>query len=84
MIDGGSEELEQEFMSYLISRRYTMAAEFAEHFCLSSRSAAYWLGCLVKSGKLGIARIESQTIQTPADGPMVVVLTSAAWSKEFS
>ena len=27
MIDGGSEELEQEFISYLLTRRYTTAAE---------------------------------------------------------
>ncbi len=56
MIDGGSEKLEQEFIGYLLSRNSTTPAELADHFHLSDRSAAYWLGCLVKSGRLRITR----------------------------
>ena len=58
MIDGGAERLEQKFMSYLLARPHTMPAELAQHFHLSERSAAYWLGCLVKSGRVRIASIE--------------------------
>lgn len=60
MIDGGAERLEQEFMSYLLARPHTMPAELAQHFHLSERSAAYWLGCLVKSGRVRIANIEGR------------------------
>ena len=67
MIDGGAERLEQEFMSYLLARPHTMPAELAQHFHLSERSAAYWLGCLVKSGRVRIARIEGQTVGHAAD-----------------
>ena len=57
MIDGGAERFEQEFMSYLLARPHTMPSEFADHFHLSDRSANYWLGCLVKSGRVRIASI---------------------------
>ena len=67
MIDGGAERLEQEYMSYLLARPHTMPAELAQHFHLSERSAAYWLGCLVKSGRVRIARIEGQTVGHAAD-----------------
>jgi len=60
MIDGGAERLEQEFMSFLLARPHTMPAELAHHFHLSERSAAYWLGCLVKSGRVRIASIEGR------------------------
>ena len=60
MIDGGAERLEQEFMSYLLARPHTMPAELAQHFHLSERSANYWLGCLVKSGRVRIASIEGR------------------------
>jgi hypothetical protein len=60
MIDGGVERFEQEFMSYLLARPHTMPAELAQHFHLSERSAAYWLGCLVKSGRVRIASIEGR------------------------
>ena len=60
MIDGGTERFEQEFMSYLLARPYTMPSEFADHFHLSDRSANYWLGCLVRSGRVRIARIEGR------------------------
>ena len=60
MIDGGAERLEQEFMSFLLTRPHTMPAELAQHFHLSERSAAYWLGCLVKSGRVRIASIEGR------------------------
>jgi hypothetical protein len=60
MIDGGAERFEQEFMSYLLARPHTMPSEFADHFHLSDRSANYWLGCLVKSGRVRIAGIEGR------------------------
>jgi len=60
MIDGGAERLEQEFMSYVLARKSTTPSELADHFHLSERSAAYWLGCLVKSGRVRIASIEGQ------------------------
>ena len=60
MIDGGAERLEQKFMSYLLARPHTMPAELAHRFHLSERSAAYWLGCLVKSGRVRIANIEGR------------------------
>ena len=65
MIDGGAERLEQEFMSYLLARPHTMPAELAQHFHLSERSAAYWLGCLVKSGRVRIASIEGRPGSQP-------------------
>ena len=58
MIDGGAERFEQEFMSYLLARPHTMLSEFADHFHLSDRSASYWLGCLIRSGRVRVARIE--------------------------
>ena len=60
MIDGGAERLEQEFMSYLLARSHTMPAELAQQFHFSERSANYWLGCLVKSGRVRIASIEGR------------------------
>lgn len=60
MIDGGAERFEQEFMSYLLARPHTMPSEFADHFHLSQRSASYWLGCLVRSGRVRIVRIEGR------------------------
>ena len=60
MIDGGAEKLEQEFMDYLLARPHTIPAELAHYFHLSERSAAYWLGCLVKSGRVRIASIEGR------------------------
>lgn len=60
MIDGGAERFEQEFMSYLLARPHTMPSEFADHLHLSDRSAKYWLGCLVKSGRVRIANIEGR------------------------
>jgi hypothetical protein len=60
MIDGGAERFEQEFVSYLLARPHTMLSEFADHFRLSDRSANYWLGCLVKSGRVRIAGIEGR------------------------
>jgi hypothetical protein len=60
MIDGGAEKLEQEFMSYLVARPHTMLAELAQHFHLSERSASYWLGCLIRSGRVRVGRIEGQ------------------------
>lgn len=67
MIDGGAERLEQEFISYLLSRQCTTPAELAQHFHLSERTAAYWLSCLVKSGRVRIVRIEGQTVDHAAD-----------------
>ena len=58
MIDGGAERFEQEFMSYLLARPHTMPSEFADHFHLSDRSASYWLGCLIRSERVRVARIE--------------------------
>jgi len=52
MIDGWPEAWEQECMSYLMAREYTTPAEFADHFHLSDQSAAYWLGCMVKCGRV--------------------------------
>ena len=60
MIDGGAERLEREFISYLLARPHTMPSEFADHFHLSDRSAKYWLGCLVRSGRVRIASIEGR------------------------
>jgi len=60
MIDGGAERFEQEFMSYLLARPHTMPSEFVDHFHLSDRSAKYWLGYLVKSGRVRIANIEGR------------------------
>jgi len=68
MIDGGAEHLERGFMGYLRARPSTTPAEFAARFHLSDRSAAYWLGCLVKSGRVKIGRIESQSAGKPSDG----------------
>ncbi len=67
MIDGGAETLEREFLGYLLARHCTTPAEFASRFHLSDRSAAYWLGCLVKSGRVGISRIEQGPADTLAD-----------------
>jgi len=64
MIDGCPEAWEQEFMGYLLTREDTTPAELARHFRLSDDAAAYWLGCLVKSGKVRIARIENQNVNT--------------------
>jgi len=60
MIDGGAERFEQEFMSYLLARPHTMPSEFADYFHLSQRSASYWLGCLIRSGRVRVARIEGR------------------------
>ncbi len=62
MIDGWPEAWEQELMGYLLARKDTTPPELARHFRLSDAAAAYWLGCLVKSGKVRIARIESQSV----------------------
>lgn len=67
MIDGWPEVWEQEFMGYLLARECTTPAELADHFNLSDTSAAYWLGCLVKSGRLRIARIEGYATNGSAD-----------------
>jgi hypothetical protein len=67
MIDGGAEKLEQEFLGYLLIRHCTTPAEFAARFHLSDRSAAYWLGCLVKSGRVRIGRIQHGPADTPAN-----------------
>lgn len=67
MIDGGIEQLEQEFMGYLLARPYTTPGEFAARFHLSDRSAAYWLGSLVRSGRVRIGRIECQLTEERAD-----------------
>ncbi len=67
MIDGGVEKLEQELLGYLLARHCTTPAEFAGRFHLSDRSAAYWLGCLVKSGRVRIGRIEQGPANMPAN-----------------
>jgi hypothetical protein len=67
VITGWFEAFEQEFMSYVLARKSTTPSELADHFHLSERSAAYWLGCLVKSGRVRIARIEGQTAGHAAD-----------------
>ncbi len=67
MIDGWPEVWEQELMSYLLARERTTPAELADHFNLSHTSTAYWLGCLVKSGRLRIARIEGNATDQSGD-----------------
>lgn len=67
MIDGWPEVWEQELLSYLLSRATTTPSQVAEHFHCSDSSTAYWLGCLIKSGKLGIARIERKVVATPVE-----------------
>lgn len=67
MIDGGIEKLEQEFMGYLLARPHTTPGEFAARFHLSDRSAAYWLGSLVRSGRVRIGRIECQPTEECAE-----------------
>lgn len=67
MIDGWPEVWEQEFMGYLLARECTTPAELADHFNLSDTSAAYWLGCLVKSGRLRIATIMGHATDQSAD-----------------
>ena len=67
MIDGWPEAWEQEFMGYLLARECTTPAELADHFKLSDTSAAYWLGRLVKSGRLRIARIEGHATDDSPD-----------------
>jgi len=83
MIDGGAERLEQEFMSYLLARPHTMPAELAPHFHLSERSAAYWLGCLVKSGRVRIASIEgrpgSHAVGVPTLGEVLPEREGRCW-----
>ena len=83
MIDGGAERLEQEFMSYLLARPHTMPAELAQHFHLSERSAAYWLGCLVKSGRVRIASIEgrpgSHAVGVPTLGEVLPEREGRCW-----
>ena len=49
-------------MGYLLARTDTTPTELARHFRLSDAAIAYWLGCLVKSGKIRIARIENLNI----------------------
>ena len=56
-------------MSYLLARPHTMPSEFADHFHLSDRSAKYWLGCLVKSGRVRIASIEGRSGSRAAGVP---------------
>ena len=67
VIDGWPEAWEQEVIDYLLARECTTPAEIADHFNLSETSAAYWLGCLVKSGRLRIARVERTITNGPAD-----------------
>ena len=85
MIDGGAERLEQEFMSYLLARPHTMPAELAQHFHLSERSAAYWLGCLVKSGRVRIASIEgrpgSHAAGVPTPGKVLPEREKHCWAE---
>ena len=71
MIDGWPEVWEQEFLTYLLARKCTTPAELADHFNLSDRSAAYWVGCLVKSGRLRVARIEGHATDESADSTVV-------------
>lgn len=75
MIDGWPEVFEQELMTYLLAHACITPAQFADHFHFSDTSAAYWLGCLVKSGKIRIARITREADNAPAvasnsKGPM--------------
>jgi len=67
MIDGWPDAWEQEFMGYLLARERTTPAELADHFNLSHTSTAYWLGSLVKSGRLRIVRIEGHAADESTD-----------------
>ena len=69
MIDGGVGRLEQEFMSFLLAQPHTTPAELVQHFHLSERSAAYWLGCLVRSGRVRITGIEGRPASHAAGVP---------------
>jgi hypothetical protein len=60
VIDGWLEGFEQKLTRYLLARESTTPSEFADHFHLSQRSASYWLGCLIRSGRVRVGRIEGQ------------------------
>jgi hypothetical protein len=83
VIDGWLEAFEQGFMSYLLARKSTTPSEFADHFHLSDRSANYWLGCLVKSGRVRIASIEgrpgSHAVGVPTLGEVLPERKGRCW-----